>query len=128
MGPSNPPRNVTLPKKLECVAIAPQLLAARASCQRRLRAMSTLSASQSAPLSYKLFVTAAALTDLLSSFALVVATSACSGRSTLLLALRILPGRQRACRATETMQALDRSREPAGPPSRVPVLQASTSE
>jgi hypothetical protein len=56
MGPSNPPRNVTLPKKLECVAIAPQLLAARASCQRRLRAMSTLSASQSAPLSHKLCV------------------------------------------------------------------------
>jgi hypothetical protein len=94
MGPSNPPRNVTLLKKLESVAIAPQLLAARASCQRRPRATSTLSASQSALYLTNCSFKAAALTDLLFSFALVAATRARSGRSTRLLVLRILPGMQ----------------------------------
>src|SRR5262245_12321449 len=67
MGPSNPPRNVTLHKKLESVAIAPQLL--RAS---KLPASATrhehLERVAVRPLSHKWFVKAAALTGLLSSF------------------------------------------------------------
>jgi hypothetical protein len=72
-------------------------LAASAACHQR-----ALSASRDGSFISQI-VRFTALTNPVSSSAQVGARSARSGRSTLLLVLRILPGMQRACRAVEKM-------------------------